>query len=1091
MGHYDVKAVTDRLRTDKSLNTLFSVMRDYDQEIAARWMDREEERSMTFAELASRADRCAACLYSLAPEDSWIAISVDTCPEWPVLFWGIMRSGHNALLLDASAPDSMIQGLMEEAGCRIIICRKPRKLPAGFRQIDFQRALDAPQGSGFQPVWGSWAAMCTSGTTGKSRVFAYSGAALCEQALNSELILRENSRVIANENRRFLAFLPFHHVLGFMANVIWGGFMGMTNIYLPDRTPESLLSTCQRFRPQLLVAVPLVGNSLVRALDRKIKKQPASRQTSFRLLSSLSLGLQHIAPDAALRFAERRLFAGVNRQLLGTDVQCIILGGGHTPKKTLKTLNALGYSTIIGYGMTETAITGLETSLRLNRRLGGSVGKALETAEYRVVDESGTVLTGACAGELQIRGNGIHTGRLVHGEVLAPETVEGGWVATGDTVRRDSSGRIYIRGRLKDVIINDSGENIYPDDLEDAFSGLSGAEQLCVLGLTRGRKDRNEDVTLILNVSSHYRDADFLRNLSAEVARRNAVLPLGSRVSRVLVTPESLPLAGGIKVKRLELKRRFQEKELVCKELDLVAGTAGTEQGMPYRPSGDSARHEEIRAKVRSFYASALDMPESSIPDTAHFIENLQGDSLQVLSIALKAEEEWGITIPPDQYVRCATVEEMTRVVEQLLDGTGSIEKKAERVPVLPVVRFEDAPEYQDFRQRQEELLAGGDNPYFLCHESPLLDTGILDGHEVLEFGSYNYAGMSGRREVMNAAKAAIDKYGTSASGSRLLAGEKQIHQDLEHALAEWKHTEDAIVCVGGHSTNVTFIGNFCGKGDLILYDALAHNSIEQGCRLSEATARPFPHNDYASLERILKAQRPYYGKVLIVIEGVYSMDGDIAPVPEFVRLKREYGCFLMVDEAHSTCVLGKTGGGVDEYYGLRGDDIDIKYGTLSKGLGTCGGYLAGSHNLIEYLRYNLPGFVFSVGISPALAAGSLEAIRLLQTRPEIMEHLHTAIRAFADSARRRHLDICLAGETAVLPVMVGKDEDAWLLSNELKKRGVSVPPAMYPAVPKGKARLRFCVISEHRPEQIEKALDLLEETARDLGIHLPRRDYA
>ena len=382
------------------------------------------------------------------------------------------------------------------------------------------------------------------------------------------------------------------------------------------------------------------------------------------------------------------------------------------------------------------------------------------------------------------------------------------------------------------------------------------------------------------------------------------------------------------------------------------------------------------------------------------------------------------------------------------------------------------------------------DNPYFVTHESPLLDTGIVDGREVLEFGSYNYVGMSGRKEVKDAAKAAIDKYGTSASGSRLLAGEKQIHKDLEKELADWKHTEDAIVCVGGHSTNVTFVGNFCGKNDLILYDALAHNSIEQGCKLSDATSRPFPHSDVAALESILKSQRAYYEKVLIIIEGAYSMDGDIAPVPDFVRVKKEYGCFLMVDEAHSACVIGETGGGVDEYFHLDGNDIDIKYGTLSKGLGTCGGYLAGKKCLIDYLRYNMPGFVFSVGISPALAAGSLAAIRTLRSHPEIMEHLRTAIRAFTESAKRRHLDICLAGETAVLPVLVGRDEDAWLLSNELKKRGVSVPPAMYPAVPKGKARLRFCVISEHKPEQIEKALDILEATAQEFGIELPRRNY-
>jgi 8-amino-7-oxononanoate synthase len=349
---------------------------------------------------------------------------------------------------------------------------------------------------------------------------------------------------------------------------------------------------------------------------------------------------------------------------------------------------------------------------------------------------------------------------------------------------------------------------------------------------------------------------------------------------------------------------------------------------------------------------------------------------------------------------------------------------------------------------------------------------------------------MSGRKEVNEAAKAAIDAYGTSASGSRLLAGEKSLHGELEREIADWKHAEAALVCVGGHSTNVTIVGNFCGPNDLIVYDALAHNSIEQGCRLSPATVKPFPHNDTAALESILRAQRKYYEKVLIIIEGAYSMDGDIADVPSFVRIKKEYGCFLMVDEAHSACVIGETGGGVDEYFGLAPDDIDIKMGTLSKGLGTCGGYLAGRRCLIEYLRYNLPGFVFSVGLSPALAAGTLAAVRLLRREPQIMEGMRRNIKCFADAARRHRMDICLAGETAIIPVLIGRDEDAFALSNEMRRRGVFVPPAVYPAVPKNKARLRFCVISEHKPEQIERALDVLEEASQALGIQLPRRDY-
>lgn len=405
------------------------------------------------------------------------------------------------------------------------------------------------------------------------------------------------------------------------------------------------------------------------------------------------------------------------------------------------------------------------------------------------------------------------------------------------------------------------------------------------------------------------------------------------------------------------------------------------------------------------------------------------------------------------------------------------------------ITRFEETPEYQAFQQRKASLLSDASNPYFVVHDSALTDRSLMDGHWVLNFGSYNYAGMSGRKEVQEAAIDAIRRYGTSASGSRLLAGEKTLTQQLEKAIAAWKHTEDALVLVGGHSTNVTFVGNFCHDGDLILYDALIHNSVAEGCRLAHATARPFPHNDFRTLETLLQKRRDKFSKVLICVEGVYSMDGDIAPIPEFVRLKEKYGCFLMVDEAHSTCVIGETGGGVDEYFSLAPDAIDIKMGTLSKGLGTCGGYLAGSANLIEYLRYSLPGFVFSVGISPALAAATLKAVELMQTDHTVMADLHRNIACFADEARKRRLDIGLAGKTAILPVLIGPDEDAWMLSNRLREMGVFVPPAVYPAVPHDQARLRFCVTAVHKPEQIVEALDKLEQAANELGIDLPRAD--
>lgn len=1071
MKMHDVSRRSAMLAQSKTLKRLFELTCEYGGEPAALWLEDGNERQYTFWDYRRLSDDYAAYIAAHAPKGGYVGIALDTCKEWFPTFWGVIRSGHQALLLDASLPDERMRRLMDEAGCSTIITAGRRNLGAGVAQLLAGELFAAPRVLNFQPRYGDSVALCTSGTTGQSRVFVYSGEALAEQVLSSRLIYRENRRLVANANRRSLVFLPFHHVLGFVVNLLWCGFLGYANIYPADRRPETILETARRFQPELLVTVPLLANNLCEALRKKLSRAGRLKRGWFNAMKGLSLGLQSVAPERGLWLAEKVLFRNVLSQLLGTELKCVILGGSHTPAEHLRMLNALGYYTVCGFGMTETAITSVELSKSLRKRLSGSVGKPLRNVEYRVrpSDENRK------RGEMLIRGQSIHTGRMSGGAVLPPDTLADGWYPTGDVVRLRKGGRVFVEGRLKEVIINESGENVYPDELEDVFAALEGVEQLCVLGIPRaGKGGRYEDIALVMNVRERISDEMYLMRLASEVAVRNSRLPSFKRLSRALVTREGLPVVNGIKVRRQSLRQLVQEGAMPTRELDLRR-----------REAPPAAPEDETRQTVRRLFAQALDMAPQDVSDRAHFIDDLGGDSLQVLSLALQAEEAFGLTIPPECYGRCATVEDTVALVNELRAGT----RQGPKTAAAPVTRFEDAPEYRAFQKRREALIQDvQDDPYFICHDSPLRDCSWMDGQEVLNFGSYNYVGMSGRPEVNAAAKDAIDRLGTSASGSRLLAGEKTLHRELERELAEWKHAEDALVLVGGHSTNVTLVGNFCQEGDLIVYDALAHNSVEQGCQLSRAEARPFPHNDARALERILQAKRAQYGKVLIIIEGAYSMDGDVADVPAFVELKKRFGCFLMVDEAHSACVIGQTGGGVDEYFGLAPDDVDIKMGTLSKGLGACGGYLAGRKCLIDYLRYNLPGFVFSVGLSPALAAAALCAVRLLRSDPSIMQNLRRNIDCFARAARRRRLDICLAGETAILPVLVGRDEDAFRLSNLMRRNGVFVPPAVYPAVPKNKARLRFCVISEHRPEQIERALDILLECAKELEIALPLR---
>lgn len=1105
----EVLARSTKLREEKTLENLFRIICSGGEKTATRYLEGDAEKAVTYADYERKTYAVAACLQGMLGEEKrggFVGIQLDTCPEWFAIFWGVMAAGFQAVLLDFSLNDEMTGYMLGQAGAVALITRTPRKLRnAGVLQITARQLKDAAPAPGFHPEFGRQVALCTSGTTETSRIFLYDEEAVCNQVLNSELLYRANRRIISDEPRRNLAFLPYHHVFGFMVCLQWIHFLGYENIYLRDRSPQCIQDTARRFRVTHLMAVPLLANHLCVGLNKKVAKEPPIKRALFQAMRGFSLALQSVAPGPGLDFARNVLFRPVVSQLLGPNIRCIILGGSHTPREHMRTLSALGYFTVSGFGMTETAVTSVETGMNVLTRTSGSVGRPMAGAEYRVQPDGEK----SNRGEMYIRGNTIHTGRLADGKMLPPALDAEGWYRTGDVVRLERGSRMYVEGRAKDVIINESGENVYPDEIEDAFGALEGAEQFCVLGVrARERKTERhhlphlpgkkknalyEDITLVMNVGGHFREDAYIAGLMTQVRRINGSLPSVKRVTRVLATPEKFQTAGGIKIRRLALKKAIEENRMTYRELDFNHsgnGAVAREKLLAQEEKAPSdPQMEEIRQKVRQVYAESLELPVEQVADDAHFIDDLGGDSLQVLGMSLKIEELFNVLIPTEEYGRCTTVNDLSALLCARIRGDAACESAVSREDqaVLPITRFEDSLEYQAFAARQAALLGSGeDNPYFVAHDSPLLDTSNMAGQRVLNFGSYNYAGMSGRAETREAAKKAIDLYGTSASGSRLLAGEKSLHAELEREIADWKHTETALVLVGGHSTNVTCVGNFCGKGDLIVYDAISHNSIEQGCRLSQATAKPFPHNDANALESILRTQRHKFAKVLIVIEGAYSMDGDIAPVPEFVKLKKKYGCFLMVDEAHSACVIGKTGGGVDEYFGLAPDDIDIKMGTLSKGIGTCGGYLAGSRAIIDYMRYNLPGFVFSVGISPPLAAASLAAIRLLRSDPSIMERMARNIRCFVEEAHKRGFNTCLAGETAIIPVLVGKDEDAFLLSNMMRRKGVFVPPAVYPAVPKNKARLRFCVISEHQPEQIEEALDKLAECAREAGIELP-----
>jgi len=366
-------------------------------------------------------------------------------------------------------------------------------------------------------------------------------------------------------------------------------------------------------------------------------------------------------------------------------------------------------------------------------------------------------------------------------------------------------------------------------------------------------------------------------------------------------------------------------------------------------------------------------------------------------------------------------------------------------------------------------------------HEGSAAASTRIGGERYLNFSSYNYLGLSGDPVVAQAAKDAIDRYGTSVSASRLVSGERPIHRALEQALAELYDVDDAITFVSGHATNVSTIGHLFGPNDLILHDELIHNSVLQGIQLAGARRLSFPHNDAAALDELLTRERRGFERVLIVLEGIYSMDGDYPDLPTFVELKRRHQCFLMVDEAHSLGVMGARGHGIREHFGLAGDDVDIWMGTLSKTLAGCGGYIAGETALVEHLKFLAPGFLYSVGMPPPVAGASLAALQRLHEVPDRVRTLQQRGQAFLAQARAEGIDTGTSTGLAVIPAIIGNSIKAARLSAALFDRGLNVQPILHPAVPEQSARLRFFICSEHSEADIRDAVQLTAQEIRRL----------
>jgi 8-amino-7-oxononanoate synthase len=410
-----------------------------------------------------------------------------------------------------------------------------------------------------------------------------------------------------------------------------------------------------------------------------------------------------------------------------------------------------------------------------------------------------------------------------------------------------------------------------------------------------------------------------------------------------------------------------------------------------------------------------------------------------------------------------------------------------------PVDVFEKARSHERLEQleaaKQHDLL-----PYFRLIESEAGPIMEVEGHEVVMLGSNNYLGLTGDSRVRDGAQEALERYGTALTGSRFMNGTTPLHVELEEEIADWMQTEDALAFTTGYQANVGCLGTILEPGDTVICDAGDHASILDGCKLSGAKLRPFRHNRMDKLEKMLHRAGEDGGGVLVVVDGVFSMEGDVCDLPRIVELCREHGARLMVDEAHGAGVLGARGAGASELFGLE-HEVDLRMGTFSKSLASCGGFIAGPADVIEYLRVSSRSFMFSASAVPAAVGAALAAVRVVRCEgPQLFEALLDNASYLREGLRELGLKVVEPGTlpdgtiatTPVVPVMVGDDWQAVLLWKALFDAGVYTNVAIHPAVPPGGALLRTSLMATHEREHLDRALETISRTIEDFP-ELPR----
>jgi 8-amino-7-oxononanoate synthase len=1045
--------------------------------------DGREQGVLTFAELQREARAIAAQLAKRVVPGDRVVLLVPPGLPYVAAFFGCLYAGVVAVPAYPPNPrraDTRVARMVADCGARValvsdaLMARLDGWLALtpelrGLTWLSVDRLLNGDAAAWTSPpVTASSLAMLqyTSGSTGDPRGVMLAHANLLH---NSAII----QRVAAHRTGDTIVFwLPPFHDMGLIGGILQPIYAGVPTTLMAPATflqhPLRWLEAMSRYRATTSGAPNF-------AYDLCVDRIPESDRDTLDLSAwrTSCNGAEPVRADTIARFVAAFARSGLRPDVIlpcyGLAEGTLLVSGGPSqrpPHRVVADRFSLESGELRTVSESEASAVALVAS-----------GEPAAEQVVTIVDPDTAV---ACSdgrvGEIWVAGGSVGMGYWNRADMSAAtfqaklagaDRDERTFLRTGD-LGVIADGQLIVTGRLKDLVILE-GRNYYPADIEVAAERSHASLRAGFTAAFSVTEAGPERLVLVAEVSRHHKpgsDGALFQAVRTELAAAIGVVP----EEIVLVRPHTIPRTSSGKIQRRACRVAFLDGSL-----ELVGRWCTP--GNDVVPAADA-----IAAFMLDWVGEELLVDPARL-DPRSSLRDLGLDSLTATRLLVALEGHLGRHIDPAQLRIQPDIGSFSRYLAS--QQSGATTSPSERKSGVPPHRPAHGPpsaestdvaqwtEYRELRARLDHLAGQGvASPFFHLHDGVTGSEATIGGRRLINFANYNYLGLSGDPDVTRAAQDAIARWGSSVSASRIVSGERAVHRDLEREIARFVGVDDAIVYIGGYPANVSTISHLIDADDVVLCDALLHNSGMLGAEFSGARRIVFPHNDWAALDGMLSRVRSQHRRALVLIEGVYGADGDIPDLARFVEVKARHHALLMVDEAHSLGVLGATGRGIAEHAGIEPRRVDIWMGTLSKSLASCGGYIAGSAALVEYLKYTSPGFVYSVGITPGNAAAALAALRKLDAEPERVARLRDRAARFLALCREAGLDTGASAGTPIVPIMVGDSLRAARLCQLLLADGINVQPMIAPAVAENHARLRFFIACTHTDEDLRRAVD-------------------